>query len=210
MPKHKLDISSPDHTLLFELKEGNSKAFDLIFRRYYDNLCRLCYSFIHDADMSQNLVQNVFIKLWERRFVMGKVNNLGGYLTVMVKNQIADYIADYKKQHLDSAIQPTIADNSTENEIMGRDFEEKLTISLAKLPPRCKQAFELSRFENLTNKDISREMNISIKGVEALIGRSLKLLRVELSEFLPSSKFPKKNPILFLMRIAKKILRRNI
>ncbi|PTN10525.1 RNA polymerase sigma-70 factor [Mangrovibacterium marinum] len=203
MPKHKFDISSPDHVLLLELKEGNSKAFDLIFRRYYDNLCRLCYSFIHDADTSQNLVQNVFIKLWERRFVMDKVSNLGGYLTVMVKNQIADYISDYKKHQIDSEFNTNIADYSTENEIQGREFEERLTISLAKLPPRCKQAFELSRFENLSNKEIAVKMKISVKGVEALIGRSLKLLRVELSEFLPSSKISSKNPILFFLRIAR-------
>jgi len=208
MPKQKFDISSPDHVLLLELKEGNSKAFDLIFRRYYDNLCRLCYSFIHDADMSQNLVQNVFIKLWERRFVMGKVSNLGGYLTVMVKNQIADYISDYKKHQFDSEFNKNIADFSTENEIQEREFEERLTISLAKLPPRCKQAFELSRFDNLSNKEIAAKMKISIKGVEALIGRSLKLLRVELSEFLPSSKISSKNPILFFLRIARNFFRK--
>jgi RNA polymerase sigma-70 factor (ECF subfamily) len=199
--------ASPDSVLLDELRKGNSKAFDLIFRRYYDNLCRLSYSFIHDADMSQNLVQNVFIKLWERRFVMGKVSNLGGYLTVMVKNQVADYISDYKRQHVDSLFNTNIADHSTEDEILGRDFEEKLTLSLAKLPPRCKQAFELSRFENMSNKEIAHEMKISVKGVEALIGRSLKLLRVELSEFLPSSKFSSKNPILFFLRIAQKFFR---
>ncbi|WP_372776719.1 RNA polymerase sigma-70 factor [Mangrovibacterium sp.] len=198
---------STDSVLLDELRQGSSKAFDLIFRRYYDNLCRFCYSFIHDADMAQNLVQNVFIKLWERRFVMGNVSNLGGYLTVMVKNQIADYISDYKRQHVDSPFDINIVDHSTEDEIQGRDFEEQLTLSLAKLPPRCKQAFELSRFENMSNKEIAREMKISVKGVEALIGRSLKLLRVELSEFLPSSKSSSKNPILFFLRVVRKIFR---
>ena len=205
MSIHKFDISSSDRVLLLELKEGNSRAFDLIFRRYYDNLCRLCYTFIQDADMSQNLVQNVFIRLWERRFIMTDVNNLGGYLTVMVKNQIADYISDYKKYKIDSEFSMNIADHSTENEIQGREFEERLMVSLAKLPPRCKQAFELSRFENLSNKEIATEMKISVKGVEALIGRSLKLLRIELSEFLPSSKYQKGNPILFFLRIARKI-----
>ena len=202
MSKDELGNFIPDHILLLKLKKGESKAFDLIFHRYYNNLCRLAYSFIHEADMSENLVQNVFIKLWEKRFVMGKVNNLGGYLTVMVKNQIADYISDCKRQRIGSSFSVNIADYSTEDEISGRDFEEKLTISLAKLPPRCKEAFELSRFENMSNKDVAAKMNITIKGVEALIGRSLKLLRVELREFLPSSKFIHTNPVLFFFRIS--------
>ncbi|WP_163718620.1 RNA polymerase sigma-70 factor [Mangrovibacterium lignilyticum] len=211
MAKHKIDISSPDHILLLELKDGNSKAFDVIFRRYHDNLCRLSYSFIHDANMSQNLVQNVFIKLWERRFIIGKIGNLGGYLTVMTKNQIADYVSDHKKHHLNAELNISIADHSTENEILGKDFEERLVVALAKLPPRCKQAFELSRFENMSNKEIARAMNISVKGVEALIGRSLKFLRTELSEFLPSSEFPKQNPILFFLRITRNFFwRQNI
>ncbi len=204
MPKQKIDISSPDNILLLELKEGNSKAFDIIFRRYYDNLCRFSYTFIHDADMAQNLVQNVFIRLWERRFVMGKIANLGGYLTVMTKNQISDYISDYKKHHLNAELNINIADHSTENEIIGKDFEERLVVAMAKLPARCKEAFELSRFENKSNKEIAEEMKISVKGVEALIGRSLKLLRVELNEFLPSSKRFSTNPILFFLRIARK------
>lgn len=205
MTKQKLDLSSPDHILLLELKEGNSKAFDLIFRRYYTNLCRFAFTFTRDEDSSKNLVQNVFVKLWERRFVIEKVNNIGAYLTTMVRNQAADYISDVKNRFYDSELIVTIADHSTEQVIMKHDFEQQLVCSLAKLPPRCKQAFELSRLENLSNKEIAEEMEITVKGVEALIGRSLQLLRVELREYLPSSKRNQQNPILFFLRFARKL-----
>jgi RNA polymerase sigma-70 factor (ECF subfamily) len=209
MTKHKFNISSPDHILLLELKEGNSKAFDLIFHRYYNNLCRFAFTFTRDEDTSKNLVQNVFVKLWERRFVIEKVNNLGAYLTTMVRNQVADYISDYKKHMYDSEFKAVIPDHSTENTIMEHDFQQTLVWSLAKLPPRCKQAFELSRMENLSNKEIAEEMKISVKGVEALIGRSLQFLRVELQEYLPSSKWTKQNPILFFFRYAQKLFSSN-
>lgn len=138
---------------------------------------------------------------------MGKVTNLGGYLTVMLKNQVADYISDYKSHVAEFSPNDNVADYSTEDLILSHDFEEKLTIALAKLAPRCKQAFELSRFEQLTNKEIAQQMNISVKGVEALMGRSLKFLRMELSEFLPSSKIVKNHPVLFFLRIANKFFR---
>ena len=182
-----LNASSPDHELVNELNGGDVKAFDLIFRKYYGNLCRFAYSVVRDADLSQSLVQNVFVKLWERRFVSGEIKNLAGYLTMMVKNQVFDYIHDRENQHLVyEKTEPGGPDESTENEILRKDFEACLFTALSKLPERCRQAFELSRFENLTNRDIARQMNISVKGVEALMGRSLKILRVELREFLPS------------------------
>ncbi len=205
MMNSSFDISSSDSILLEEIKNGNTKAFDLIFRKYYDNLCRFAYCLIHDADMSQSLVQNVFVRLWERRSVTGNINEPGAYLTTMVRNQCSDYL---KKQKNRASSLPANnydkADYSTEQEIFRRNFEEELVISLSKLPSRCRVAFEYSRFENMTNREIADKMNISVKGVEALIGRSLKNLRDELKEFLPSFNTDNINPVLFFLRFLKK------
>ena len=202
MNRTSLDILSDDCVLMSELKGGNSRAFDLIFRKYYDNLCRFTYSMLGDADLSQGLVQNVFIKLWERRYVCEEINNLAGYLTTMAKNQVFDYIHNNRNQYQEiKKGDRLIADESTENEILRNNFEECLVSALFKLPDRCRQAFELSRFENLTNKEIAVKMNISVKGVEALIGRSLKILRIELREFLPSYRL-KDNLIFFFSYVT--------
>ena len=199
MRRTSLDMSD-DCILMNEFKGGSSRAFDLIFKKYYNNLCRFAFSILKDADLSQSLVQNVFVKLWERRFVSGEINNLGGYLTIMVKNQIFDYIHDHNNQYQSlKKTSNSIPDESTENEILRKDFEECLIIALSKLPDRCRQAFELSRFENLTNKDVAEIMDISVKGVEGLIGRSLKILRVELREFLPSFQVKGDHLVLFFI-----------
>ncbi|MEN6452655.1 MAG: RNA polymerase sigma-70 factor [Prolixibacteraceae bacterium] len=195
------DISD-DCMLINELKGGSSRAFDMIFRKYYDNLCRFTFSMLGDADLSQELVQNVFIKLWERRFVCGKIDNLAGYLTTMTKHQVFDYNHDHRNQHQEiKKGDRLIADESTENEILRNNFEECLVSALAKLPGRCREAFELSRFQNLTNKEIAGKMDITVKGVEALIGRALKTLRIELSEFLPSYRL-KDNLIFFFSYVT--------
>jgi RNA polymerase sigma-70 factor (ECF subfamily) len=196
-----LNVSSPDNVLVNELNDGSTKAFDLIFKKYYTNLCRFAFSILHDADLSQSLVQNVFVKLWERRFVSREIENLGGYLTMMVKHQVFDYVHDRENQHLVfKKAGKGVVDESTENEISRNNFEECLVSALSKLPGRCRQAFEMSRFENLTNKEIAAKMDITVKGVEALIGRSLKILRVELREFLPSFRLNDNLILFFLMR----------
>lgn len=175
--------------ILNELQKGNERAFDFIFKEYYKPLSQFSYSFIKDQDKAESLVQEVLIKLWEKRESLNAIDNLLSYLMVMVRNISIDYLRKEKtslKVYL--KIKPEESVNTTEEQVSKNEFEEKVLKSVMKLPERCRIAFELSRFDSMTNKKIAEEMKISVKGVEALIGRSLKLLRSELVEFLPSMK----------------------
>jgi len=187
-----------DGFLFEELKNGNSRAFDKIFNDHYQNLCRFAYSFVHDEDNAHSLVQHVFIKLWENRASLYNIDHFASYLTIMVRNHCLNYSKREKRNtKLEDIPAGAQAENTTENQVEVHDFEEHLIIALASLPERCKMAFEYSRFENFTNKEIAQKMEISTKGVEALIGRALKSLRISLVDYLPSSKKSKfSNPIL--------------
>ena len=190
-----------DRFLFEEFKSGNSRAFDKIFTNHYPNLVRFAYSIVHDEDTAQGLVQQAFIHLWENRASLDHVEQLTPYLTTMVRNQCLNFIKR-EKRNLKMADIPADAqtENTTENQVDMHDFEEQLIIALSTLPVRCKMAFEYSRFENFTNKEIAHKMDISTKGVEALIGRALKSLRISLSEYLPSAKSGKiKDSILFML-----------
>ncbi len=201
-----INIASSDSFLFDELKKGKVKAFDILFEKHYENLCRFAFSFIHEADMAQSLVQNVFIKIWERRFVLGEIKNAGAYLTTMVRNQCLDYLKEQQVfDHTEQSDKNNAFDFSTDQIVLANNFEERLVIALSTLPPRCKLAFEYSRFDNMTNREIASKMDISIKGVEALIGRSLKLLRIELREFLPSFEIKDITPILLFLKYSKKV-----
>lgn len=178
--------------ILEELKKGNERAFDFVFRQYYKVLSQFSYSFVKEQIAAESIVQDVFIKLWERREVLGDISNLQSYLLGMVKNQSIDFLRQEKsnsRKYLNLKVAESA--NTTEEQVSINEFEEKLLKSIMKLPDRCREAIEMSRFEGLPNKEIARQMQISVKGVEALIGRSLKLLRVELSEFLPSDTLAK-------------------
>jgi RNA polymerase sigma-70 factor, ECF subfamily len=187
MTKLPQDKDDNQQFILNELQKGNERAFDFVFKEYYANLSRFSFSFVKEQDIAEELVQEVYLKLWKKREQLVHVENIFSYLMSMVRNQCIDYLRKEKlnsKMHLN--FEPEISDNSTEEQISKNEFEEQLIRSILKLPERCRIAFELSRFDGCSNKEIAVNMKISIKGVEALIGRSLKFLRIELQEFLPS------------------------
>lgn len=193
--------------ILNELQKGNERAFDAIFKQYYKPLCQFSYSFIKDQDTAENLVQEVFVKLWEKRESMTNIDNLLSYLMGMVRNQSIDFLRKEKtNSKIYNQLRPENSENTTEEQISKNEFEEKLLKSILNLPERCRTAIEMSRFDGFSNKEIAQKMEISVKGVEALIGRSLKLLRSELQEFLPA--FSEKNrkkagPVLFSLFLSR-------
>ncbi len=184
-----MEIESQDEFLFSELKAGNSRAFDKIFRQWYPLLCRYSCSIVHDSDKAQSLVQNVFVKLWETRFSLGHITNLPAYLTHMVRNESLNELRSEKRNiHVPSFVSEIKSDGSGDTANLYSDFTENLVAALALLPERCREAFELSRFEELSNREIAEKMDISVKGVEALMTRALKSLRRSLSEYLPSGR----------------------
>jgi len=195
------DNAGNQQFILNELQKGNERAFDTVFKQYYKPLCQFSYSFIKDQNTAENLVQEVFVKLWEKRENITNIDNLLSYLMGMVRNQSIDFLRKEKtNSKVYNQLRPESSENTTEEQISKNEFEEKLLKSILNLPERCRTAIEMSRFDGFSNKEIAQKMEISVKGVEALIGRSLKLLRSELQEFLPS--FAEKNktrggPVLF-------------
>lgn len=172
--------------VLIALKEGQERAFDFIFRQYYKSLCAQAHLYTQDLDLSQSLVQDCFIKLWEIREQATEIENLSSWLIVMVRNKCVDYIRRHKRETiLNKAPDQYDINQNSDRLLLSREFEERLVQALSQLPERCRKAFEYSRFENLTYAEIASKMNISVKAVEALVSRSLKILRVEFKDYLP-------------------------
>ena len=184
-----MTFEKSDSFLLSELMSGNARAFQKIFEDHYANLCRYAGALLRDPDNAQSLVQNVFIKLWENRTRLGNVQSLPPYLTTMVKNEAINHLKREQRQvRMPRLPDDGNQDHSAENLIRKHELQRHIIIALGLLPERCRQAFEMSRFENLSNREIAESMEISVKGVEALITRSMKILRAELMEYLPSGK----------------------
>ena len=179
-------LKDNDSFVLQALKEGQEKAYDYIFRKYYKALCAQANMYVNDLDFSQSLVQDCFIRFWEKRQKASDIENLGSYLSFMVRNKCIDHLR--KVRHLKLTDHSNIEEVDTsesDSQLLSREFEEQFIEALTLLPERCRIAFEYSRFENMTYPEIASKMGISIKAVEGLMSRSLKILRIELKDYLP-------------------------
>ena len=175
-----------DEYLLLQLKNGKESAFDFIFKKFYKALCAQAVAYVNDLDIAQSQVQECFIRLWHKRNSADSIENLASYLSLMVRNQCIDYLRKSKSiEKLHSKVEYQEFEDSTNETVIYREFEEKLVITLASIPERSRQAFEYSRFESKSYTEIAEKMDISPKAVEALISRALKILRAELKDYLP-------------------------
>lgn len=178
--------SQSDTFLLSEIRDGKENAFDFIFRKHYKSLCVQASLYVNDFDKAQSLVQECFIRFWEKREEIEKIETLSAYLSTMVRNRCIDYLRVLKRtEEMSEKLEERFQISNSEELLLKHEFEEKLLIALSAVPERSRIAFEFSRFENLAYSKIAEKMGISVKAVEALISRALKILRNELKEYLP-------------------------
>lgn len=182
-----------DDCFLFErLRNGDTGAFECAFRRYAPRLEAFARKYTIDATEAEDIVQNVFLKLWERRELLESVS-LTSYLFMSTKNGCLNYL---KHRQVADAIGQRIPDNEVVEQLYMIDFvsdpssllqQKELTDSINRimeeLPPKCKKAFVLSRLNGFKNREIASEMNITEKVVEKHITRALKRFREGLRYF---------------------------
>ena len=175
-----------DQFLAAQISEGREEAFDYVFRKYYRILCTQAIVYLKDDDLAQSVVQDCFINFWDKRSELNDIRNLYSFLSFMVRNKAVDNLRRAETERKAAKnLREKHGGEAVENSALYKEFETKFMEAVLKLPDRCRTAFEYSRFEGLKYSEIAGRMNISQKAVEALIGRSLKTLRADLSEFLP-------------------------
>ncbi|MGQ1787881.1 MULTISPECIES: RNA polymerase sigma-70 factor [unclassified Saccharicrinis] len=169
-----------DQLLFAQVKKGDEKAFEQIFRRYYVGLTAFAKTFVHDIDMSESVVQNVFVKLWEKR-KQYEITSLKSYLMIAVRNSCHNEIKrvqherDFKK-----AVQSEEAIETVNYPDSGA--MERIAQTIERLPEQRKRIFKLNRLEGLKYREIAEKLNISPKTVETQMGKALKFLRENLLE----------------------------
>ncbi len=167
------------------LKDDES-AFKVLFFDFFPTLCVFAHRYIDDWNTCEDIVQETFFKIWKNRKTIEINTSSRNFLITSVRNLCVDYI---RKQ--DSASmwqereQAKSQTDSTEDLYSHIELEEMLTNALSKLPENVKEVFELNRFEGKTYKEIAEQKGISIKTVEAQMTKALKVLRIELKDYLP-------------------------
>ncbi|MDY8135800.1 RNA polymerase sigma-70 factor [Aquimarina sp. 2201CG5-10] len=172
------------------IREGNEDAFKILFELYYGKLLYVARNYIAVKEDAEEIVQDVFLKAWNKR--KNITTNINGYLFKMTKNACLDYLRSkrYKLSSHNNIVQleAYINHNALSDQIalsiIEKEIEEKIQASIQLLPEKCKNVFVKSRIEGKKNKEISDELDISIKTVENHMSKALRHMRVHLREFL--------------------------
>jgi RNA polymerase sigma-70 factor (ECF subfamily) len=178
------EVYSDNIELIHALKAGDPKAYTFLVNTYHHKLCVYAYSFTHDHNLSEDIVQNVFMRIWKKRNNLKEDFALNSFLYKSVYNEFIDQYRSQKTVYPLEKKYIEALNDIVENE---DDHSLERIIKLVKreiqnLPPKCKEIFLLSKEEGLTNIEIAEYKNVSIKSVEAHITKAYSILRSALGE----------------------------
>jgi RNA polymerase sigma-70 factor (ECF subfamily) len=176
-----------DVALLARLREGDEAAFDTIFRTWYEQLVALGDRMLRDRAAAEEIVQEVMLELWRRRDRLSTEGSAQAYLFTATRNRVLNYLRHLRVRAkgepflLPDEAAPDRADSAA----VESEIEAAIRGAITELPPRCREVFELSRIQGLKYSEIAQTLGVSVKAVEAQIGKALKLLRERLAPWLP-------------------------
>jgi len=183
-------IASKEHTdleLLAGIALGDNPSFEELFRRYYEPLSHYAYKYVRDRVASEDIVQDVFLKLWNKREALKDDVALKPYLYVAVRNTSLNHIkiASRKATIEDDKFDPLFVNSRTaEDDLQFQELEQKVMAAINQLPPKCREVFVLSRYEDKSYKEIAETLEISVKTVENQMGKALRKMRESLGAYL--------------------------
>lgn len=163
-----------------------SKFLESLFNRHYEELVRYAFTIVKDNESAEDVVQKVFIRLWEKRFELLEIVNFRAYLYRSVYNASINQYTAQKKKSREDVLGNLSSSQESDELVLSRELQEQINQALETLPEKCREVFELSRLEGLSYKEIAEQQQISIKTVENQMGKALKLMRIALSAYLPS------------------------
>lgn len=173
--------------LLHRVSQDDVKAFKYIYDQYWHKMYLTALKKTQSNEVSEEIVQEIFTKLWERRQVV-VIENLETYLFTALKYSVISYIRTVLKTRQNDFIEThtdTLTTHIEENPQSTWDLQTALEEALSYLPEKTRLIFEMSRYEELPHREIARQLDISEKAVEYHITQALKLLRVQLKDFIP-------------------------
>ena len=180
-------LQKTDELLFKSIQEGDLDAFENLFNKYYSVLCIYAHSLLADMESARDITQDVFLTIYENKSSVAIKSSVKAYFYRAVHNACLNYLKTtnvHAKHHLQIASQNLISDN---HDLMVRaELEAQIFEEIQKLPPQCRNIFQMNRFEGRKNKDIAAELGISVRTVETQISKALKILRQNLAHLIPT------------------------
>ena len=172
--------------LLARLRDGDAAAFDAVFRAWYAPLVRLADAMLHDRGAAEEVVQDVMLELWRRREELALTGPLRAYLHQSTRNRALNHLRHGRiVRQSEPYVRPPTAAPRADARVSSRELQAVVAEAMAELSPPQREVFEMSRRDGLTYPEIASVLDISVKTVEARMGRALRHLRERLAPWLP-------------------------
>lgn len=162
----------------YPVGSAGEAAFEALYREYFVQLFRFCFSIIHQKESAEEIVNDIFVKLWENRNRESSIDNPRLYLYVSVKNRALNYLRDNAGVHTveisERCDEYIRFDTNPETILLNAEGLRQIRAAIAELPPRCKLIFSLIKEDGLKYKDVARLLDLSVKTVEAQLAIALR------------------------------------
>jgi RNA polymerase sigma-70 factor (ECF subfamily) len=178
-------LTNPD--IIRQITQGDKNAFEVLFKNHYANLCGYALKYVWELDQAEEIVQDLFFNLWNKKSQLYISSSVESYLFRAVRNACLNYLKHKKIQdNYASAVQENYSSGIrlNDNPMETLELQKRIDESIESMPPERKKIFLLSRYDGLKYKEIADKLGISVKTVEAQMGKALKYLREELKEFM--------------------------
>jgi RNA polymerase sigma-70 factor, ECF subfamily len=173
--------------LVRRIRAGDERALEELFRSYYAGMCSFVRRFVHAPDIAEELVQDVFFKLWAKRESLSEIDALRTYLFRAARNTALNHLRRKKLENAweeqEAARGEPITSGATDDDAATDEVTRAVNAAIGRLPTRCREIFVMSREGGMTYAEIATALGISIKTVETQMGRALKSLRVSLAKY---------------------------
>jgi RNA polymerase sigma-70 factor (ECF subfamily) len=173
--------------ILRSLVPTSKASFEQLFKEHFKGLYSYAYTIIKDEVMAEEIVQQVFCKIWEKKEQLDIHTSARAYLYKAVYHDSLNYLKHRKVMSAYALHTIRQSDKEVENasgKVLAAELNERIRTALNELPEQCRTIFQMSRFEGLKYQEIADELKLSVKTIENQMGKALKLMRLKLAEFL--------------------------
>lgn len=173
--------------LIKRLKNGQESAYAFLFKEYYEILTLFANKYIEDIETSKEIVQDLFVQLYERRDKIDIEISLKSYLFRSIHNRCLNHINSLKIKKKYADLHKSKAEwsiNDIEEEIGYTELQSFLSKAIKELPPKCRMIFTMNRYQGLSNAEIADKLDLSKRTVETQISKALKILRGKMEPYL--------------------------
>jgi RNA polymerase sigma-70 factor (ECF subfamily) len=180
-------IQAEEKQLIARIQNGDHAALKVLFTHYHTLLCRLASALLKDPEQAKDVVQEVFIKFWRNRHDLRITTSLNAYLKRAVVNTSLNYL-EQNKASLRLPVEKADQQHSAYHPDSPHAYQElvtKVDVAIQQLPVRTRTVFTLIRSEEMSYKEVSDSLDISVKAVEKEMMKALRLLREALNDYLP-------------------------